>query len=104
MRNWREAAKQIRNKMVQYRQVFNKSDVDVKDLLAMVTAYSCRCRIFSLKDRNDTSPFAEKMRELGTNRKVSEESVIDDNKKSFRTPVYGYSYCGSAFFVLYINE
>ena len=27
----REAAKQIRNKMLQYRNRFNKSDVDVKD-------------------------------------------------------------------------
>ena len=60
----REAAKQIRNKMLQYRNRFNKSDVDVKDLLAMVTLQLSMSNLH-LEDRNDTSPFAEKMRELG---------------------------------------
>ena len=60
----REAAKQIRNKMLQYRNSFNKSDVDVKDLLAMVTLQLSMSNL-QLEDRNDTSPFAEKMRELG---------------------------------------
>ena len=60
----RDAAKQIRNKLVQYRQNFTKSDLDVKDLLAMV-ALQLSMSNLQLEDRNDTSPFAEKMQQLG---------------------------------------
>ena len=52
----RDAAKQIRNKINQYRQNFAQSDVDVKDLLAMVA--------FQLEDKNDTSPITDKIQEL----------------------------------------
>ncbi|MDD4516539.1 cell division protein ZapA [Massilibacteroides sp.] len=59
----REAAKQIRNKMIQYRQRYAKSDVDVKDLLAMV-ALQLSIHNLQLKDKNDTVPFAEKIQNL----------------------------------------
>ena len=61
----REAAKQIRNKMLQYRNRFNKSDVDVKDLLAMV-AFQLSMHNLELEKRNDTNPFTDKIQELTT--------------------------------------
>ena len=54
----REAVRQIRKKMDQYRKKY--SDVDVKDLLAMVTFQEN----LKLEDKNDTSPFTEKIQEL----------------------------------------
>lgn len=59
----REAAKVIRNKMLQYRQRYAKSDVDVKDLLAMV-ALQLSIHNLQLKDKNDTVPFTDKIQEL----------------------------------------
>ena len=59
----REAAKQIRIKLNQYRQTFAQSDVDVNDLLAMV-AFQLSMENLELEDKNDTSPFAEKIKEL----------------------------------------
>ncbi len=59
----REAAKVIRNKMLQYRQRYAKSDVDIKDLLAMV-ALQLSINYLQLKDKNDTEPFTEKLDEL----------------------------------------
>ncbi len=59
----RDAAKQIRNKMIQYRQAFSKSDVDVKDLLAMV-ALQLSMDNLTLEDKNDTAPFTEKIKQL----------------------------------------
>ena len=59
----RDAAKQIRNKINQYRQNFAQSDVDVKDLLAMVT-FQLSVENLKLEDKNDTSPFTEKIQEL----------------------------------------
>ena len=59
----REAAKAIRNKMLQYRQRYAKSDVDVKDLLAMV-ALQLSIYNLQLKDKNDTVPFTDKIQEL----------------------------------------
>lgn len=61
----REAAKSIRNKMLQYRQRYAKSDVDVKDLLAMV-ALQLSINNLQLKDKNDTVPFTDKIQELTT--------------------------------------
>ena len=55
----REAVRQIRKKMDQYRKKY--SDVDVKDLLAMVTF---QLSVENLKLENDTSPFTEKIQEL----------------------------------------
>ncbi|MDD2438036.1 MAG: cell division protein ZapA [Massilibacteroides sp.] len=59
----REAAKVIRNKMIQYRQRYAKSDVDVKDLLAMV-ALQLSINNLQLEDKNDTLPFSEKIQVL----------------------------------------
>ena len=57
----REAVRQIRIKMDQYRKKY--SEVDVKDLLAMVT-FQLSVENLKLEDKNDTSPFTEKIREL----------------------------------------
>ena len=59
----RDAAKQIRNKINQYRQNFAQSDVDVKDLLAMV-AFQLSMTNLQLEDKNDTSPITDKVQEL----------------------------------------
>ncbi|MDH6356222.1 cell division protein ZapA [Parabacteroides sp. PF5-9] len=59
----RDAAKQIRNKIIQYRQKFDKSDLDVKDLLAMV-AFQLSMNNLQLEQKNDTSPYAEKIIQL----------------------------------------
>ena len=56
-----ELLKQIRKKMDQYRKKY--SDVDVKDLLAMVT-FQLSVENLKLEDKNDTSPFTEKIQEL----------------------------------------
>ena len=57
----REAVRQIRMKMDQYRKKY--SEVDVKDLLAMVT-FQLSVENLILEDKNDTSPFTEKIQEL----------------------------------------
>ncbi|MCD8042366.1 MAG: cell division protein ZapA [Tannerellaceae bacterium] len=59
----RNAAKQIRNKIIQYRQKFSGSEVDVKDLLAMV-AFQLSMNNLQLEDKNDTNPFTEKIIQL----------------------------------------
>ena len=48
-------------KMDQYRKKY--SEVDVKDLLAMVT-FQLSVENLILEDKNDTSPFTEKIQEL----------------------------------------
>ncbi|MCD7938126.1 MAG: cell division protein ZapA [Tannerellaceae bacterium] len=59
----RKAAKQIQNKLIQYRQKFPDSSVDVKDLLAMVT-FQLSMSNLQLEDKNDTNPFTEKIIQL----------------------------------------
>lgn len=59
----RDAAKHIRFKINQYRQHFAKSDLDVKDLLAMV-ALQLSMNNLQLEDKNDTSPVTDKIQEL----------------------------------------
>lgn len=59
----REAVRQIRLKLSQYRQTFAQSDVDVKDLLAMV-AFQLSMENLELEEKNDTSPFADKIEQL----------------------------------------
>lgn len=59
----RSAAKQIRAKINQYRQNFSQSDVDVKDLLAMV-AFQLSMHNLELEEKNDASPFTERIQEL----------------------------------------
>ena len=57
----REAVRQIRMKMDQYRKKY--SEVDVKDLLAMV-AFQLSMSNLQLEDKNDTSPITDKIQEL----------------------------------------
>ena len=57
----REAVRQIRMKMDQYRKKY--SEVDVKDLLAMV-AFQLSMTNLQLEDKNDTSPITDKIQEL----------------------------------------
>ena len=57
----RKAVKQIRMKMDQYRKKY--SEVDVKDLLAMV-AFQLSMSNLQLEDKNDTSPITDKIQEL----------------------------------------
>lgn len=59
----RDAAKQIRYKINQYRQKFTTSELDVKDLLAMV-AFQLSMNNLQLENKNDTSPFTEKIEQL----------------------------------------
>ena len=59
----REAVRQIRMKMDQYRKKY--SEVDVKDLLAMV-AFQLSMHNLELEKRNDTNPFTDKIQELTT--------------------------------------
>ncbi|MDR1879844.1 MAG: cell division protein ZapA [Tannerellaceae bacterium] len=59
----RDAARQIKNKVIQYRQHFSNSKIDVKDTLAMVSLQLSRENL-QLEERNDTSPFTEKLQQL----------------------------------------
>lgn len=58
----RAAAAQINSKILQYRQHF-AVDVDMKDLLAMV-AFQLSMHNLQLEEKNDASPFTEKIQEL----------------------------------------
>lgn len=60
----RAAAKQINNKILQYRKHF-AVEVDTKDLLVMV-AVQLSMQNLELERRNDTSPFTDKIQELTT--------------------------------------
>ncbi|WP_293668773.1 cell division protein ZapA [uncultured Parabacteroides sp.] len=60
-REARKAVKQIKAKMDQYRKKY--SEVDVKDLLAMV-AFQLSVENVKLEEKNDTSPFTERIQEL----------------------------------------
>ena len=57
----REAVKQIREKMSQYRKVY--PEAEEKDLLAMV-AFQLSIENLKFEDRNDIDPFTEKVEEL----------------------------------------
>lgn len=59
----REAAKQIAEKINQYRAVFLSEEVDVKDLLAMV-ALQLSIENLKLEEKNDTIPFTDKIQQL----------------------------------------
>jgi len=59
----REAAKQLRHKLYQYRQKYTQSDLEIKDLLAMV-ALQLAVKSTKLEDKNDTSPFTDKIQQL----------------------------------------
>lgn len=60
----RAAALQINSKILQYQQHF-ASNVDMKDLLAMV-AFQLSMNNLELEGRNDTGPFTEKIQRLTT--------------------------------------
>lgn len=59
--NVRVAVRQIRDKLNQYRKIY--SEADEKDLLAMV-AFHLSLDNLKLEEKNDVSPFAEKIQEL----------------------------------------
>lgn len=59
----RAAAKQIRDKINRYREHFSVSEVDIKDLLAMV-ALQLSVDNLRLENKNDVSPFVEKIETL----------------------------------------
>lgn len=58
----RAAAAQINSKILQYRQYFN-SEVNIKDLLAMV-AFQLSLTNLKLEKRNDTAPFMDAIERL----------------------------------------
>ncbi|MCC8172537.1 MAG: cell division protein ZapA [Parabacteroides sp.] len=59
----RAAAKQIREKINRYREHFSASKVDMKDLLAMV-ALQLSVDNLQLENKNDVSPFVERINTL----------------------------------------
>jgi len=58
----RKAAKQIKNKLAQYRRAFAQS-VDISDLLAVVT-FQLSLNNLQLEGKNDTAPFTDKIEQL----------------------------------------
>lgn len=69
----REAAKQLRTKLNLYRQKFAKSEPDTKELLAMV-ALQLAVNKLQLEDKNDTTPFTDKIQQLTNELEVYLES------------------------------
>ena len=59
----RKGAKQIRNKIIQYRQQYLSADVNTKDLVSMV-AIQLSIENLRLEDKNDTDPFVDKIQQL----------------------------------------
>jgi len=59
----REAAKQLRKKLLQYRQKFSQSELEIKDLLAMV-ALQYAVQTLHLKDQDSVTPIADKLQQL----------------------------------------
>ncbi len=59
----REAAKQVRHKLMQYRSAFPSDELSDKDRLAMVVL-QLSIENLKLEDRNDTSPFTEQILQL----------------------------------------
>jgi len=59
----REAAKQLRKKLLQYRQKFSQSELEIKDLLAMV-ALQYAIQKLQLEDIDSVTPIADKLEQL----------------------------------------
>lgn len=59
---YRDAAKQVNDKLNKYRQDY--PNVGTEELWAMA-AFEISFQNVSMKDRNDTQPFVEKIKELG---------------------------------------
>lgn len=71
----REAAKQLRKKLLQYRQKFSQSELEIKDLLAMV-ALQYAVQKLQLEDRDNVTPVMDKVEQL-----TSElEAYLEGNK------------------------
>ncbi len=63
---YRKAAKRLNTLMGRYGARYgHNEDVDTKDLLAMVAFHFAK-NCVTLEERNDTSPFTEKIQELTT--------------------------------------
>ncbi|MDR1556373.1 MAG: cell division protein ZapA [Tannerellaceae bacterium] len=58
----RDAAKQIKKKLEEYRRRYPK-DTDMKDWLAMVT-FQLSMEYLQLEEKNDTAPFIEKIQQM----------------------------------------
>jgi cell division protein ZapA len=69
----REAAKQLRKKLLQYRQKFSQSELEIKDLLAMV-ALQYAVQTLQLKDQDSVTPIADKLQQLAGELEVYLES------------------------------
>jgi cell division protein ZapA len=59
----REAVRQLRNKLIQYRQKFSRSELEIKDLLAMV-ALQYAVQTLQLKDQDSVTPVTDKLQQL----------------------------------------
>lgn len=59
----RKAARQINDKILQYRRVFTGPELELKDLLAMV-AYQLSLTNLKMENSGDTSPVFDKLEEL----------------------------------------
>lgn len=59
----RQAAKQLRKTLLQYRQRFSQSELEIKDLLAMV-ALQYAVQTLQLKDQDSVTPITDKLQRL----------------------------------------
>ncbi|GBU07926.1 hypothetical protein AwDysgo_12570 [Bacteroidales bacterium] len=59
----RKAARQINDKILQYRRTFSGPDLDLKDLLAMV-AFQLSMTNLVLENKDDVSPVFKKLEDL----------------------------------------
>lgn len=59
----REAARQLRKKLLQYRQKFSQSELEIKDLLAMV-ALQYAVQTLQLEDQDSVTPITDKLQQL----------------------------------------
>lgn len=59
----RQAAKLLRKTLLQYRQRFSQSELEIKDLLAMV-ALQYAVETLLLKDQDSVTPITEKLQQL----------------------------------------
>ena len=59
----RAAAAQINSKILQYQASFPSASLEARDLLAMV-AFQLSYENLQLEDRNDTTPFTEKIQQV----------------------------------------
>ncbi len=65
----REAARQLRKKLLQYRQKFSQSELEIKDLLAMV-ALQYAVQTLQLKDQDSVTRITDKLQQLSSELEV----------------------------------